>query len=93
MPLMLDTMRAEFARKLAEDPSVRFSMDKALQHVIRHAYECGLDDGRRDASRDVIERAVREINRLGRHSHDGETCHICELVRSFGYEPEMMRLP
>jgi hypothetical protein len=49
--LMLDTMRAEFARKLAEDSSVRFSMDKALAHVITIAYERGLDDGRRAAEK------------------------------------------
>jgi hypothetical protein len=49
MPLMLDTMRAEFARFLADDPQGRFRMDKALAHVITLAYERGLDDGRRAA--------------------------------------------
>jgi hypothetical protein len=54
MPLMLDNMRAEFARKLADDPAARFSMDKALGHVITIAYERGLDDGRRDTGPNLI---------------------------------------
>lgn len=44
MALMLDDIRAVFARKLAEDPSARFSMDKALAHVVTLAYEAGLRD-------------------------------------------------
>lgn len=53
MPLMLDEMRAEFAHKLAEDPAARFSMDKALAHVVTLAYQKGMEEGiatGRDAS-------------------------------------------
>lgn len=46
MPLMLDDMRAEFARFLTEDPAARFRMDAALAHVLTTAYERGLDDGK-----------------------------------------------
>jgi hypothetical protein len=46
MPIMLDDMRAEFARFLTEDPAARFRMDAALAHVITTAYEHGLDDGK-----------------------------------------------
>lgn len=46
MPLMLDDMRAEFARFLTEDPAARFRMDAALAHVVTVAYERGLTDGR-----------------------------------------------
>lgn len=45
MPLMLDHMRAEFARFLADDPAGRFRMDRALAHVITLAYQHGLKDG------------------------------------------------
>jgi hypothetical protein len=47
MPLMLDDMRAEFARVLAEQAATRFSMDKALAHVVALAYAAGIDDGQR----------------------------------------------
>jgi hypothetical protein len=46
MPLMLDNIRAEFARFLADDPHARWRMDSALAHVVTLAYERGLDDGR-----------------------------------------------
>lgn len=46
MPLMLDDMRAEFARFLTEDPAARFRMDAALAHIITIAYQRGLDDGK-----------------------------------------------
>lgn len=46
MPLLLDNMRAEFARFLADDPTARWRMDAALAHVLTLAYERGLDDGR-----------------------------------------------
>lgn len=49
MPLTLDTMRAEFARFLAEDPSGRWRMDRALAHVLTIAYERGMEEGRRSA--------------------------------------------
>ena len=45
MPLMLDDMRAEFARFLAEDPAARFRMDAALAHVVTLAYQAGMADG------------------------------------------------
>jgi hypothetical protein len=47
MPLMLDDMRAEFARVLAAQSATRFSMDKALAHVISLAYAAGIDDAQR----------------------------------------------
>jgi hypothetical protein len=37
MALMLDDMRAEFARFLASDPAARFRMDAALAHVVELA--------------------------------------------------------
>jgi len=46
MPLMLDTMREEFARFLAEDPAGRFRMDAALVHVVTLAYRAGIEDGK-----------------------------------------------
>lgn len=46
MPLLLDNIRAEFARFLAEDPNARFRMDAALAHVATVAYQQGLGDGR-----------------------------------------------
>lgn len=49
MPLLLDDMRAEFARFLTEDPAARFRMDAALAHVVTVAYERGLADGRTGA--------------------------------------------
>ena len=45
MSLLLDDIRAEFARFLAEDPAARFRMDAALAHVVTLAYQRGLDDG------------------------------------------------
>ena len=50
MPLLLDDMRAEFARFLTEDPAARFRMDAALAHVVTVAYERGLIDGRAAAT-------------------------------------------
>lgn len=49
MPLMLDTMREEFARFLAEDPAGRFRMDAALAHVITLAYCAGVQEGEKVA--------------------------------------------
>ena len=49
MPLMLDDMREEFARFLAEDPAGRFRMDAALAHVITLAYRAGVEDGEKAA--------------------------------------------
>lgn len=46
MPLLLDTMREEFARFLAEDPAGRFRMDAALVHVVTLAYRAGIEDGK-----------------------------------------------
>lgn len=45
MPLQLDDIRREFAAHLARQPDERFSMDKALAHVVTKAYEVGLIDG------------------------------------------------
>lgn len=45
MPLMLDDMRAEFARYLAEDPAGRFRLDGALAHIVTLAYQQGIIDG------------------------------------------------
>ena len=50
MSLLLDEIRAEFARFLAEDPAARFRMDAALAHVVTLAYQAGLDDGMAAAS-------------------------------------------
>lgn len=49
MPLMLDAMREEFARFLAEDPAGRFRMDAALVHVITLAYRAGVKEGEKAA--------------------------------------------
>lgn len=46
MPLMLDTMREEFARFLSEDPAGRFRMDAALAHVVEIAYRAGIEEGK-----------------------------------------------
>ncbi len=40
----LNTIRAEFARRLSAD-STRFSMDAALAHVVEMAYRQGIQDG------------------------------------------------
>lgn len=45
MSLLLDDIRAEFARFLTADPSAKFRMDAALAHVVTLAYQRGLDDG------------------------------------------------
>lgn len=45
MALLLDDIRAEFARFLSADPAARFRMDAALAHVITIAYRQGLNDG------------------------------------------------
>jgi hypothetical protein len=45
MILLLDDIRAEFSRFLAEDPAARFRMDAALAHVVTLAYQTGLNDG------------------------------------------------
>lgn len=58
MPLLLDDMRAEFARFLTEDPAARFRMDAALAHVITVAYERGLVDGRAAAVDQFATRAA-----------------------------------
>jgi hypothetical protein len=46
MPLMLDDLRAEFAQHLASQPGARFSMDKALAHVLELAYQAGFDEAK-----------------------------------------------
>ena len=46
MPLMLDDMRREFAQHLAAQPAARFSMDKALVHVLALAYAAGAQDAK-----------------------------------------------
>lgn len=45
MSLLLDDLRAEFARFLAEDPNGKHRMDAALAHIATLAYRKGLDDG------------------------------------------------
>lgn len=50
MPLMLDDMRREFARVLAEDPAARWRMDTALAHVVALAYAQGITDGEQQHS-------------------------------------------
>lgn len=41
----LNKMREEFARFLSEDPT-RFRMDAALAHVLRMAYQQGIEDAK-----------------------------------------------
>lgn len=41
--------------------------------------------------RTELERAVRDINRLGSHAAAYEGCQICALVRSYGFDPEALR--
>ena len=43
--LLLDDMRAEFARFLADDTNGKHRMDAALARVVTMAYEKGLQDG------------------------------------------------
>lgn len=38
-----------------------------------------------------LERAVRDINRIGLHAAAYEGCPICALVRSYGFDPEALR--
>jgi hypothetical protein len=61
--LILDTMRAEFARYLAEEPAGHHRMDRALGHVLTLAYERGLDDGRRSQPAEYPD-AVRVLRSL-----------------------------
>ena len=60
MSLMLDDIRAEFARFLAEDPATRSRMDAALAHVVTLAYQQGLNDGIRTST---------ELRKLDFHDH------------------------
>ncbi len=46
MPLLLDTMREEFARFLSEDPAGRFRLDAALVRVVEIAYRAGVEEGK-----------------------------------------------
>jgi hypothetical protein len=42
--------------------------------------------------RSTLERAVREINRIGPHSGTTpENCPTCQVVRSYGFDPEALR--
>ncbi len=50
MSLLLDDMRAEFARFLATDPAARFRMDAALAHVVTLAYRAGMADAAQNAA-------------------------------------------
>lgn len=43
--LLLDDVRAEFAKFLTHHATTRFSMDQALAHVVTKAYQQGLADG------------------------------------------------
>lgn len=54
MSLLLDDIRAEFARYLTADPSAKFRMDAALAHVVTLAYQRGLEDGAASAALDKI---------------------------------------
>jgi hypothetical protein len=60
--LLLDEMRAEFARFLAEDPQGRWRMDKALAHVVSLAYTKGVNDG--------LQRANQRSDRCPNHDSD-----------------------
>lgn len=52
--LDLETLRAEFARYLADNKETRWGMDAALMHVCRMAYEAGVINGRQEvASKNV----------------------------------------
>ena len=43
--LTLDKIRHEFATYLASHSDARFSMDKALAHVVEFAYQQGFNEG------------------------------------------------
>lgn len=43
--LTLDKIRHEFATYLASHSDARFSMDKALAHVVELAYQQGFNEG------------------------------------------------
>ena len=49
--LDLNSIRAEFAQRLAAD-STRFSMDAALAYVVERAYQQGILDGQATHSND-----------------------------------------
>lgn len=38
-----------------------------------------------------LREAVSDINRLGSHSASPEHCAICELVKTYGFDPEELR--
>ena len=38
-----------------------------------------------------LERAVRDIQRVGTHAAAYDGCPICALVRSYGFDPEALR--
>ena len=60
--MMLDDMRAEFARHLGEQSGTRFSMDKAMAHVVTLAYEKGLADGRAQVQIDELRAVDDSLN-------------------------------
>jgi hypothetical protein len=41
--------------------------------------------------RSELIRAVRDINRIGNHTASPDRCDICDLVMSYGFDPEALR--
>ncbi len=60
MPLYLDDIRKEFAEQLASNSSVRFSMDKALAHVVTLAYQRGIEDAEKRSTKCIIDNSFKE---------------------------------
>lgn len=74
MPLMLDHIRAEYARHLTGNANKRFSMDAALAHVITLAYNAGMEEG---AGLDTA-RLMHHLHELGKVA-DQAALVLCTL--------------
>ncbi|MBK9309166.1 MAG: hypothetical protein IPN12_00195 [Rhodocyclaceae bacterium] len=64
--LLLDDMRAEFARFLYADSSGRWRMDKALGHVVKLAYEAGIAAGKASLSNHITTLDTENIDMRAR---------------------------
>ena len=64
--LLLDDMRAEFARFLYADSSGRWRMDKALGHVVKLAFESGIAAGKASVSGHISELETENLDMRAR---------------------------
>ena len=60
MPLYLDDIRKKFAEHLTSNSSTRFSMDKALAHVVTLAYQRGIEDAEMRSTKCIIDNSFKE---------------------------------